>query len=95
VMSEVEDRVYALIDVAGQQQGSVQAALDGLAAERLALQRERQALARGVEAMRQGASAAVRLAVQESLAAAGLDHRWGFCVECALVAGGCGGALVG
>jgi hypothetical protein len=63
-MSETEDRVYALIDVAGQQQGSVQAALDGLAAERLALQRERQALARGVEAMRQGASVAVRLAVR-------------------------------
>lgn len=70
-MSETEDRVYALIDVAGQQQGSVQAALDGLAAERLALQRERQALARGVEAMREGASVAVRLAVQESLAGAG------------------------
>jgi hypothetical protein len=70
-MSETEDRVYALIDVAGQQQGSLQAALDGLAAERLALQRERQALARGVEAMRQGASAAVRLAVLVGLAGAG------------------------
>jgi hypothetical protein len=69
-MSETEDRVYALIDVAGQQQGNVQAALDGLAAERAALQQERQALARGVEAMRQGASVAVRLAVQESLAGA-------------------------
>jgi hypothetical protein len=69
-MNELGDRVYALIDVAEQQQGNVQAALDGLAAERLALQRERQALARGAEAMRQGASVAVRLAVQEGLAGA-------------------------
>jgi hypothetical protein len=69
-MSAVEERLYALMEVVTQQQESVQRALDGLAAERAALERERQALARNVEAMRQGAQSAVRLAVRDSLAEA-------------------------
>lgn len=66
----VEERLYALMEVVTQQQESVQRALDGLAAERAALERERQALARNVEAMRQGAQSAVRSAVRDSLAEA-------------------------
>lgn len=65
-----EDRLYALMELVAQQQAEVQKALDGLAVERAALERERQALARGVEAMRQGAQSAVRQAVQDSLAGA-------------------------
>ena len=40
-----EDRLYGLMEVAERQQGAVQAALEGLAAERAALAREREALA--------------------------------------------------
>ena len=45
-MSETEDRLYGLMEIAERQQAAVQAALDGLTAERAALGRERQALAK-------------------------------------------------
>jgi predicted mannosyl-3-phosphoglycerate phosphatase (HAD superfamily) len=45
-MNEAEDsRLYGLMEVAEGQQAAVQVALEGLAAERAALRREREALA--------------------------------------------------
>jgi len=59
-MSEADDgRLYGLMEVAEGQQAAVQAALEGLAAERAALRREREALARQVQAVEGGARAAV------------------------------------
>ncbi len=70
-MSEAEDsRLYGLMEIAEGQQAAVQAALEGLAVERAALKREREQLARGVQALEQGTRAAVRSAVTESLAGA-------------------------
>jgi cell division protein FtsB len=66
-MGETEDRLYGLMEVVERQQAAVQAALAGLAAERLALQAERKALALGVKAVEGSAAAAVRSAVSESL----------------------------
>lgn len=65
-----EDRLYGLMELAERQQVAVQAALEGLAAERVALAREREALARGVRDVQLGAQSAVRSAVAESLAEA-------------------------
>ncbi len=70
-MSEAEDRLYGLMEVVERQQAAMQAALDGLAAERAALQREREALARGVGTVAGSAAAAVRSAVVESLSSVG------------------------
>ena len=67
---EDEDRLYGLMEVAERQQAAVQAALDGLAAERAALAREREALARGVAGLQAGTQGAVRAAVVDSLAGA-------------------------
>jgi hypothetical protein len=50
-MSETEDLLYGLMEIADRQQAAVQAALEGLAAERAALQHEREQLARQVEAL--------------------------------------------
>ncbi len=51
-MSEADDgRLYGLIEIAAGQQAAVQAALEGLAAERAALRPEREALARQVQAV--------------------------------------------
>jgi len=79
-MSEAEDgRLYGLMEVAEGQQAAVQAALEGLAAERAALRREREALARQVQVQVQvqvvegGARAAVRAAVAEGLAGAAVE----------------------
>ena len=58
--AEPEDRLYGLMEVAERQQAAVQAALDGLAAERAALAREREALARGVAGLQSGTQGAVR-----------------------------------
>ncbi|GBR73959.1 hypothetical protein [Acidiphilium acidophilum] len=69
-MSEPEDRLYGLMEIAERQQAAVQAALDGLTAERAALERERQALAREVTALAQRTRQAVHSAVVESLAGA-------------------------
>ncbi len=69
-MSEGEDRLYGLMEIAERQQAAVQAALDGLEAERGALERERQKLAREVAALGQGTRQAVELAVAEGFAGA-------------------------
>jgi hypothetical protein len=55
------------------QQAAVQAALEGLAAERAGLEGERLLLAHGVRALEQSTRAAVRSAVAESLAGAATD----------------------
>ncbi len=68
-----EDRLYGLMEIAERQQAAVQAALDGLAAERAALGREREALARGVRNLQLGTQGAVRSAVTDSLASAATD----------------------
>jgi hypothetical protein len=72
-MSETEDRLYGLMEIAERQQAAVQAALDGLAAERAALAREREALARGVRDLQLGTQGAVRSAVTDSLAGAATE----------------------
>lgn len=69
-MSDAEERLYGLMEIAERQQAVVQAALDGLTAERAALERERQKLAREVAALVQGTRKAVHSAVSESLAGA-------------------------
>ena len=69
----VEDRLYGLMEVAERQQAAVQAALDGLAAERAALAREREALAREVAGLQAGTQGAVRAAVADSLAGAAVE----------------------
>ncbi|HUW80005.1 MAG TPA: hypothetical protein VMV54_03810 [Acidocella sp.] len=69
-MSEGEDRLYGLMEIAERQQALVQAALDGLTVERAALERERQKLAREVAALGQGTRQAVHLAVAEGFAGA-------------------------
>jgi len=68
-----EDRLYGLMEVAERQQAAVQVALEGLAAERVALAREREALARGVRDVQIGAQGAVRSAVADSLAGAATE----------------------
>ena len=68
-----EDRLYGLMEVAERQQAAVQAALEGLAAERAALAREREALARGVAGLQSGTQGAVRSAVADSLAGAATE----------------------
>ena len=72
-MSETEDRLYGLMEIAERQQAAVQAALDGLAAERAALGRERETLAQGVRDLQLGTQGAVRSAVKESLAEAATE----------------------
>lgn len=69
-MSAEEDRLYGLMEIAERQQAAVQAALDGLAAERAALERERQRLARDIATLGQGTRQAVNLAVAEGFAGA-------------------------
>ena len=69
-MSEGEDRLYGLMEIAERQQAAVQAMLDGLAVERAALARERERLAREVAALGQGTRQAVHLAVAEGFAGA-------------------------
>jgi len=68
-----EDRLYGLMEVAERQQAAVQAALEGLAAERAALTRERETLARGVRDVQIGTQGAVRAAVADSLAGAAVE----------------------
>jgi hypothetical protein len=69
-MSGDEDRLYGLMEIAERQQAVVQAALDGLVAERAALARERERLAHEVAALGQGTRQAVNLAVAEGFAGA-------------------------
>ncbi len=72
-MSETEDRLYGLMEIAERQQAAVQTALDGLAAERASLGREREALARGVRDLQLGTQGALRSAVADSLAGAATE----------------------
>ncbi|HQT90041.1 MAG TPA: hypothetical protein PK677_16125 [Acidiphilium sp.] len=69
-MSEAEDRLYGLMEIAERQQTAVQTALDGLIAERDALKRERLALAGQVGELAKGMKLVVHSAVSESLAGA-------------------------
>lgn len=69
-MSDAENRLYGLMEIVERQQAAVQAALDGLIAERAALKRERLVLAGEVAALAQGTKDAVHSAVAESLAGA-------------------------
>jgi hypothetical protein len=69
-MSADEDQLYGLMEIAERQQAAVQVALDGLAAERAALARERETFAREVALLRAGTHAAVSLAVAEGFAGA-------------------------
>jgi hypothetical protein len=71
--SETEGHLYGLMEIAEKQQAAVQAALDGLAAERVALQQERARLALEVRALGRDTRVAVRSAVRESFAAAATD----------------------
>jgi len=68
-----EDRLYGLVEIADRQQAAVQAALEGLAAERAALAREREAFARQVQALQSGVQGAARAAVAEGLAGAAVE----------------------
>ena len=68
-----EERLYGLMEIAERQQAAVQAALEGLAAERLGLARERERLARGVRDLQSGTQGAVRAAVADSLAGAATE----------------------
>jgi cell division protein FtsB len=69
-MSSGEDQLYGLMEIAERQQAAVQAALDGLAAERAALARERERLASQVAALEEGTRQAVTLAVAQGFAGA-------------------------
>lgn len=68
-----EDRLYGLMEIAERQQAAVGAALEGLAAERTALRRERETLAHEVATLDAGIRMAVRLAMADSLAGAATD----------------------
>lgn len=72
-MSETEDRLYGLLEVAERQQATVQAALEGMAAERAALKRERDALAAEAKALGLSLRTEVRSAVADGLAAAATE----------------------
>jgi hypothetical protein len=63
-----EGRLYGLMELAERHQAAAQAALDGMAAERAALRRERDALARQVQDLQLAMQGAVRQAVADSLA---------------------------
>ena len=70
---EVEDRLYGLLEVAERQQAAAQAALEGMAAERAALKRERDALAAEAKALGLSLRTEVRSAVADGLAAAATE----------------------
>lgn len=70
---EAEERLYGLLEIAERQQAAVQAALDGLAGERAALEGERARLAREVTILDLSVRGAVSVAVKDSLAAAATE----------------------
>ena len=70
---EAEERLYGLLEIAERQQGAVQAALEGVAAERAALKHERDALAAEAKALGLSLRTEVRLAVADGLAAAATE----------------------
>ena len=70
---EVEDRLYGLLEVAERQQAAAQAALEGIAGERAALEGERARLAREVTTLDLSLRGAVSVAVKDGLAAAATE----------------------
>ena len=68
-----EDRLYGLMEIAERQQAAVQATLEGLAAERTAMRREREALMWDAQKLELGTRMAAREAVTESLAGAATE----------------------
>ena len=67
-MSEAaEEKLYGLIEIAERQQAAVQAALEGLAAERAALRAERERLGQDVHGLNRNVRSAVLSAVAESM----------------------------
>ncbi len=70
---EAEDRLFGLLEIAQGHQAAVQAALEGLAAERAELRKERETLARQVRALERSTDMAVREAVKASLAGAATE----------------------
>jgi hypothetical protein len=71
-MSVDEERLYGLMEIAERQQAAVQAALDGLAAERAALARERAIFAQEVAALGRGTRQAASACVVEGFADVGV-----------------------
>lgn len=71
--AEDETRLYGLLELAEQQQAAVQAALEGLTAERMALRREREALAKTAGDLALGTRVAAEAGVQASLAGAATE----------------------
>ena len=69
----MEDRLYGLLEMAERQQAAAQAALEGMAAERAALKRERDALAAEAKALGLSLRTEVRSAVASGLAAAATE----------------------
>ncbi len=72
-MSETEDRLYGLLEIAERQQAAAQAALEGMAAERAALKRERAEWAAEAKALGLGLRTEVRSAVTDGLADAATE----------------------
>jgi hypothetical protein len=68
-----EGRLYGLMELAERHQAAAQAALDGMAAERAALRRERDALAHQVQDLQLAMQGTVRQAVADSLANAATE----------------------
>ena len=67
-MSEAaEEKLYGLIEIAERQQAAVQATLEGLAAERVALARERERLGQDMQGLNRNVRTAVLGAVAESM----------------------------
>lgn len=69
-MSEIERRLYEVLNLVETQQAAAQVAMDGLAAERIALRQERTALALQVTDLQAQMKEAVEAAVKNSLAGA-------------------------
>jgi hypothetical protein len=72
-MSADEERLYGLMEIADSQQKAVQAALDGLKAERAALARERERLAGEIAVLGQSTSKAAKTAVAAGFAGVAVE----------------------
>ncbi len=72
-MSESEERLYGLMEIAERQQAVVQRVLNGLAEERAALAQERQKVAAEAAALEERVRDAVRATVTTALAQVGED----------------------
>jgi hypothetical protein len=67
---DAQQQLIGLMTVAEEHHQAVQTALDGLAAERAALEREREAFARAVKSAQEGLSGTIKTAAHESLVGA-------------------------